>query len=340
MQVPMLASRLAAGFFSAFSIVIGSGCTGPNAAAARQQQREIWGFTAFWDSLSTASAARNGGALDALVTTWIALDSSGGSPSVLFLDTPATGRTPERRIALVTSYIHPSFRPAAIRRLAANPRGLSRAASKIAATMESARNRGAVLDFEALEKGDLPALAAVIRTLSDTLRTRGLGPVAVAVPAGDTIAYPGLVLVQAGADLVLPMLYDQHWAGGPAGPVSSREWAESNLRIRIREVGAARVVAGLPLYGYRWSSPGKAVTVTFSEAATVALTRDSATGSLRASLPRGGEVWVTDAQLLGELMAIAEAQGVQRFALWYIGQEDPGVWRRVLVRTGKIGGRR
>ena len=332
----MLACQVAAGFLSALSMAIGSSCTGPSAGAARQQQREIWGFTAFWDSLSTRSAARNGGALDALVTTWITLDSSGRSPAVLFRDSIASGRIPDRRIALITSYIHPSFRPAAIRRLAANPRGLSRAASSIAQTMELAGNRGAVLDFEALEKGDLPALAAVVRTVSDTLRTRGLGPVAVAVPASDTIAYPGRALVQAGADLILPMLYDQHWAGGPPGPVSARQWVETNLRMRISEVGAPRVVAGLPLYGYRWSSPGKAVTVTFAEAATAALTRDSTTGSLRASLAHGGEVWVTDAQLLGELMSIAEDQGVTRFALWYIGQEDPAVWRTVLVRPGKI----
>lgn len=316
------------------------GCTGPGTAAARQQSREVWGFTAFWDSLSAQSAARNGRALDGLVTTWIALDTSGRPPAVLFSDSASRPRVPERRLALVTSYVHPSFRPAAIRRLAANPRGLSRAAGAIAATMESARNRGAVLDFEALLPGDLPALASVIRTLSDTLRTRGLGPVVVAVPAADTLAYPGRAILEAGADFILPMLYDQHWAGGPAGPISAREWVDANLRMRIREVGAARIVAGLPLYGYRWSAPGKAVTVTFAQAATAALARDSVTGSLRASLPRGGEVWVTDAKLLGELMSIAHRQGVKRFALWHIGQEDPSVWRTVLVPWGEKGAER
>lgn len=330
----MRSPRIALSAFTAISLVAGIACAGPGAAAGQKQSREVWGFTAFWDTLSRNSAARNGTSLDGLVTTWIALDTAGKSPAVLFVDSSPDPRIPERRLALITSYVHPSFRPVAIRRLAANPRGLARAASSIAATMASARHRGAVLDFEALEPGDLPALASVVRTLSDTLRARGLGPVVVAVPAADTVAYPGQALLDAGADFLLPMLYDQHWAGGRAGPVSARGWVASTLKVRVKEVGAARLIAGLPLYGYRWPTSGKGVTVTFAEASSAAagaLTRDSVTGSLRAALAGGGEVWVTDAALLKGLIAIAEAHGVRRFALWYIGQEDPNVWRAVLT---------
>lgn len=333
--------RRALSFLSAIALAAAFGCTGPGTAAARQQAREVWGFTAFWDTLSRKSAARNGASLDALVTTWIALDTAGRAPAVLFVDSSTAPRIPQRRLALITSYVHPSFRPAAIRRLAANPRGLARAASSIAATMTSARHRGAVLDFESLEPGDFPSLAAVLKTMSDTLKARGLGPIVVAVPARDTAAYPGKAIVEAGADFLLPMLYDQHWAGGPAGPVSAPTWVDSALRVRVREVGHARIIAGLPLYGYRWPSAGKGVTVSFAEASAAAaggLTRDAATGSLRASLAGGGELWVTDAVLLKALIELAEAQGVRRFALWYIGQEDPSVWRTVLKPTGKDGG--
>ncbi|HLA15224.1 MAG TPA: hypothetical protein VJZ25_09395 [Gemmatimonadaceae bacterium] len=338
----MRARRATLHFAGAMLLAVVPGCAGPGAAAGRQQPREVWGFTAFWDTLSRKSAARNGASLDGLVTTWIALDTAGRLPAVLFVDSSKAPRVPERRLALITSYLHPSFRPSAIRRLAANPRGLARAASSIAATMASARHRGAVLDFEDLAPGDFPALAAVVRTLSDTLRTRGLGPVVVAVPAGDTAAYPGRALLEAGTDFLLPMLYDQHWAGGGPGPVSAPKWVDSTLRTRIREVGASRIIAGLPLYGYRWPSAGKGVTVTFAEASAAAagsLARDEATGTLHARLAGGGEVWVTDATLLKALVTIAEAQGVRRFALWYVGQEDPSVWRTLFERSGgKHGG--
>ena len=311
-----------------------AGCGGAGATPGSEQRREVWGFTAFWDSASARSVARNGRSLDAVVTTWIALDTAGGLPLTLHLDSARAGRVPAQRLALVTSYMHPSFRPATIRRLAPNPRMLARVASSVAATMSAGQQRGAVLDFELHVAGDLPALTAVVRMLADTLHARQLGPVVVAIPAGDTAAYPARAMIEAGADFVLPMLYDQHWAGGTPGPVAEARWVDSSLAVRVAEVGAARIVAGLPLYGYRWSGPGQGTTVTFGEAGRlpqgdVALVRDSATGSLRGTMPGGGEVWVTDAALLRQLVGAVERHGVHRFALWYVGQEDPSVWTSV-----------
>ena len=334
-----IARTIAAAGLIAFTGMMPQGCGGAGGTPAALTRREVWGFTAFWDSASARSVARNGAALDALVTTWIALDTAGGLPQTLYLDSADSARVPARRFALVTSYLYPSFHAATIRRLAANPRMLSRVAGSVAATMTTALHRGAVLDFEALEADDLPALLAVVRALADTLHARQLGPVVVAVPAADTLAYPGRALVAAGADFILPMLYDQHWAGGTPGPIAEPEWVERTLRLRIGEVGTERIVAGLPLYGYRWPAPGKGVTVTFAEAGAlngtaVPLVRDSATGSLRGALRSGGEVWVTDATLLGRLVSVAERNGVKRFALWYIGQEDPAVWQAVLARPG------
>ena len=312
-------------------------CAGAGSAAPAR--REVWGFTAFWDSASSSSVARNGAALDAIVTTWIALDTAGGLPQALHIDSSLSPRVPARRLTLVTSYLHPSFRPATIRRLAANPRGLARAAGAIAVAMTTAQHEGAVLDFEALTPGDLPSLLAVVKSIADTLHARKLGPVVVAIPAADSFAYPARPLLEAGADLLLPMLYDQHWAGGSAGPVAEPRWVEETLRARVREAGAERIVAGLPLYGYSWAEAGKGVTVTFSEARSgrgggAPLTRDSATGSLRGALSSGGEVWVTDATLLRELFSVVEREGVSRIALWYIGQEDPAIWQDLRSRTG------
>ena len=326
-------SAVRAGACLILAVSLGCG-TGPGAGADPPQQREVWGFTAFWDSASAASVARHGRALDAIVTTWIALDTAGGVPQVLYVDSAPEPRTPAR-FALVTSYLHPEFRPVSVRRLAADPRSLARAAGAIASTMTAAGHRGVVLDFEAHVASDLPALVAVIGSIADTIHSRALGPVVVAVPATDTTAYPAPAILRAGADLVLPMLYDQHWAGGTPGPIADPRWVGDALRLRVAEVGAARIVAGLPLYGYRWPTAGAGITVSYPEArmwngAEVELVRDSATGSLRGAIPNGGEVWVTDAELLARLIAVVERQGVRRFALWYVGQEDPSIWQTIL----------
>jgi spore germination protein YaaH len=99
----------------------------------------------------------------------------------------------------------------------------------------------------------------------------------------------------------------------------------------VREVGASRVVAGLPLYGYHWKAAGQGETVTHAEALALTarsggrLVRDSASGTMHASVGTG-ELWVTDAGLMARLLDEVEAAGVGRVAFWYIGQEDPALW--------------
>ena len=64
--------------------------------------------------------------------------------------------------------------------------------------------------------------------------------------------------------------------------------------------------------------------------ATVAgapLTRDAASQTLRSRAANGDEIWVADATLLNALVSQSRALGVNRFAIWRLGQEDPAIWR-------------
>ena len=306
------------------------GCAGAQPAPPASELREVWGFTAFWDARSAASLSRNRDALAAVVTTWIALDTLTSAPVTLFAD--SSRATSPRRMALLTSWFGDRFHPASVVRLASDPQALASAASSTARALQSGDHRGLVIDFEGHQAADLRALLSVVRAIADTLEQRRLGPIAVAIPATDTSAYPARAFIDAGADFVLPMLYDQHWAGGAPGPVSDPAWVAAALDLRLAEVPAARIVAGLPLYGYRWPRSGAGVTVTYGEAlaaaaaAGVTLNRDTATRTLRGTGPGLGTVWVTDATLLAQLIDTVTAKGVGRVALWYIGQEDPGIW--------------
>ena len=311
-------------------VAAGGTCAGAQPSDPSAAPPEVWAFTAFWDERSAESLARNRNALQAVVTTWIALDTITSEPVTLYQDSLA-GSEP-RRMALLTSWFGERFHPASVRRLAGDPARLARAASFTARALAAGGHAGLVIDFEDHEQADLPALLRVVRTIADTVSARGLGPVTVAVPATDTGGYPGRALIEAGADFVLPMLYDQHWAGGRAGPVAAPEWVAEALGTRVQEVGADHIVAALPLYGYRWPSSGGGRTVTHREAlasatdAGVNLERDSATATLRATLPDGDEIWVTDADLLARLFEVVREAGVTRVALWHLGQEDPAAW--------------
>jgi len=306
-------------------------------AAARSVSRasiELWGFTGPWDPRSAQSVRQHGANLDVIVTGWIALDSATARPILPALY-PDTLRLPSRRVsrfALVTSWHGQHFHPATIRRLAADPKLLDATASAVARHATSMKYSGLVFDFEGLERGDVEPLVTVTQAISRAAKRAGVREIAVAIPALDTAAYPARRLLQA-ADYVVVMLYDQHWSGGVAGAIADPAWARQALALRIADAGSpARLVAGLPTYGYRWIRGQPAELVSFADAQRIAnaagapLTRDPATSTLTASRPNEWELWVSDASLVRTLLRDVTAAGVRRAALWRLGQEDPALW--------------
>lgn len=313
-------------------LALAAGCAAQNPDP--RSESELWAFTAPWDQASAASVARNGNRLDAVVTGWIALDSATGRPFVAgaYRDTQRL-RGPTRRLAIVTSWHNDRFHARPIRTLAARSAALGEAAGWIAAHAASAGYQGLVLDFEELEPGDVEAQLAVVRAIRDSARIHGVRSIAVAIPAGNATSYPAGRILGV-ADFVLVMLYDQHWLGSEAGPISAPSWVAQSLAARVAEAGGPdRVIAGLPLYGYRWRRGTATEIVSFDDAHRIAartrtpLRRDPGSFTLRAHRPPDWDLWVTDAGLLRRLISEAERTGIRRFAFWRLGQEDPALWR-------------
>jgi spore germination protein YaaH len=238
-------------------------------------------------------------------------------------------------MAIVTSWHGERFHAGSIRMLASNASSLGRAAGAIARHASEMGYGGLVFDFETLVARDLSAQISVMKAIADSARRHGVRTIAAAIPATDTSAYPVKPLLGV-ADYLIVMLYDQHWPGSAPGPISAPEWVESSLARRIREAGPERLIAGLPTYGYHWRRGLPTLPVTFAEAqravtgARTQFTRDSASRTLRALVGPGAEIWMTDASLLEVLVRSGKAQGVNRFALWRLGQEDPAIWGRVV----------
>ena len=217
------------------------------------QPPEVWAFTGPWEAESDASVRANASKLDAVVTGWIALDSTSAQPILpsLFPDTirplarTAAGSrrrpTTTRRMAIVTSWHGDRFHPETIRRLARQPEMLARAASAIASHAEQMSYRGLVLDFESLEPADVPALIRVVRAVADSAHAKGISPVTLAIPAADSEGYPTRALLGA-TDLLLVMLYDQHWAESEPGPIAEPTWVRETLARRVADAGLLRVL--------------------------------------------------------------------------------------------------
>lgn len=299
---------------------------------------QFWGFTAPWDPRSAASVAAHGNELAAVVSGFITLDSVSFRPLVLFPDALASHAGPHRRsMALVTTYEGDRFHPEIIRGLAGDSTALGRTAGATASLLGAGGYRGAVLDFEGLTPNDFDALLRATRAFADSARAHGIPEIGMAVPATDTASYPARPFLADGrVDFVVVMLYDQHWPTSPPGPIASPEWANRALGLRAGEAGASRIVAAYPVYGYEWRRDSAAAAViSFEEArqlargAQVPLVRDPASATLHAEA-RDWSVWVSDAVLLDSLVRGGRRLGVNRFALWRLGLEDPRVWTEVV----------
>lgn len=308
----------------------------PAQAPAAARHSAFWGFTGPWDSRSQESVRAYGGNLEAIISGWITIDSASSQPILPspYPDTIRPRNGNPDRMAIVTSWHGERFHAASIRRLGRDPQRLARAASAIARHSKAMRYRGLVLDFETLEPADLPALLRVTRAIRDSARNHGVRTTAIAIPATDTMAYPGRALLGV-SDALVVMLYDQHWSTSEPGPIAEPDWVRSALALRLAEVGPARLVAALPTYGYRWRKGLPTESIGFAEAKRIArsgggsLQRDARTRFLR-SREQDSEIWVSDAELLKTLVRQSESAGVHRFAIWRLGQEDPAIWGSVI----------
>jgi spore germination protein YaaH len=293
---------------------------------------DYWGFTGPWDRRSDQSVEQHAASLSRVITGWITFDTTTFLPVQVYPDTLHTN--PSQRMALITSYSGSRFHPEVIRGLGGSPQAAGVTAAALASLIDSAGYRGVILDFEGMTPRDLNALLAVSRAVADSVRSHGVQTVVIAVPAGDTAAYPAPLLLQS-ADLIMAMLYDQHWSASPPGAIASPEWVARNLGVRVAEVGAARIVAAFPLYGYRWRKAAETEVIGFDDARRLAtmtntpLIRDHSSATLHASSPEGWEIWVSDHVLLETLVREARELGVRSFALWRLGLEDSAIWESI-----------
>jgi spore germination protein YaaH len=310
-------------------------CAGQGRPA--RQHTEFWGFTGPWETSSTQSVRAHGGQLDAVITGWITIDSASALPVIPspYPDTLRPINGTARRMAMVTSWHGEQFHTASIRRLGRDAQRLARAAGAIGRYSQSMRYSGLVLDFESLKATDLPALLSVSRAIADSARAHGVRTIAMAIPATDSAAYPARALLGV-VDALVVMLYDQHWDTSEPGPLAEPSWVRSALAGRVAEVGPTRLVAALPAYGYRWrkgrptESIGYAQAVQMANAGGAPLARDGRSQTLRSRDGRGSEIWVADATLLAALIEESRSLGVNRFAIWRLGEEDPAIWRTVI----------
>ena len=208
---------------------------------------------------------------------------------------------------------------------------------------------GVELDYENLQASDREPFSQFLQELAAGLHNRGK-QVSVAVHAkltepGDWEGPRAQDWSRIGelADRVVVMTYD--YDPSRPGPIAPLDWTRGVLRFAKSRMSAAKIIQGVPLYGYDWAENRTATDRTHREIMATAQRhgatprRDEASRHLTFDYVEGGvrhQVWLADGDTVAALLAIGREEGIAGFALWRLGGEDPAVWgavRGVMARS-------
>jgi spore germination protein YaaH len=224
---------------------------------------------------------------------------------------------------------------------------------------------GVNVDFENLAfsrdiNDDRVAFTAFIHELAGRLHALGLRLV-ISVPAktddsrDNDWAYPfDYSALGRDADILQLMTYDQHGPWSEPGPVSGADWVEDCVAHAVLLVDPAKLLIGLPAYGYDWdltdSDPASwtysATSFSWSGIAASGIPAllakpgavahwDAASQSPYVTYTKRGhrhEAWFENATSLRAKTALIAEYGLAGLSMWSLGQEDESFWSAVSAR--------
>jgi len=115
---------------------------------------------------------------------------------------------------------------------------------------------GVQIDFEGVEAPYRIPFLAYLESLSASLHKQGL-LLTIAIPAKRSEwEAPGYDFTEIGrfCDSITLMTYDEHYSGGSSGAIASLPWMIQALDYATRYIPREKILLGIPVYGFDWSS--------------------------------------------------------------------------------------
>jgi spore germination protein YaaH len=199
---------------------------------------------------------------------------------------------------------------------------------------------GINIDFEGISSGaeietDRANFSVFIHELAGQLHGQGLKLI-ISVPAktedntDDSWSYPfDLAALGQDADYLQVMTYDEHGPWSEAGPVSGADYTAS-------VVDPAKLLIGLPAYGYNWSEDGSARDFSWTAVPSllakpgVTTHWDETAQSPWASYSEGGQThtaWYEDVKSIQAKTALVSQYQLGGISVWALGKEDENFWQ-------------
>jgi spore germination protein len=220
----------------------------------------------------------------------------------------------------------------------------------VAALIDLCASRGCDgidLDWEMLRAGDRERFSLFVEALAVALHAQGKRlSIAVHAKESEPGSWSGAQAqdwrrLGAAADLLKIMTYDYSGAWSGPGPVSPPAWVDRVLAVAESQVDPAKVMMGVPFYGYDWC--GKNVTsLTWSQATRLRQSR-------HAKLVRGPSreasfayvrqrarhtVYYQDAAAIAAKLDVLARKHprIAGICIWVMGGEDPAFWPLIAAR--------
>lgn len=315
--------------------------------------RIAWGYYVTDDPLSLQSLRDNIGNLDVVAMHWLATDANGntrGAKEDLNLV-----RWAQSQGVKVFASVNSGGGPDVPHAFLSDPVKRDRAVKGLVDAVVLKGYDGIHLDYEGLAAADRPLYTDFVKRVSAAMHAQGKF-MTIALPAKDndapTSVWAGAFDFKALApsvDLAVIMAYG--WKTGKSvtpGSVAPISWVDRCMSYTVQQMGAEKVILGVPLYGYDWNvtkgPPG--VVRSYAQFLDVArqynapleyLQRDQA--AFYRYLDANGDnhqVWVENATTLSAKLDLIDQYDLAGAAAWRLGHEDPDVWS---VINGKLSAR-
>lgn len=228
-------------------------------------------------------------------------------------------------------------------------------ASEVADAVEKYNLDGVNIDLENLTMNDRDKLTEFVRILREKLGYSKILSVAVAANPNKlnrtwiaVYDYAGLAEY---SDYLVLMAYDEHSAGGSAGPVASINFVKTSIEVILEDVSRDKVVLGMPLYGRVWGEGKeyggeaviisqvekiakryKAVGIFDEKTGTPTITIDVKDGDKKAYvngkyLEEGRyTIWYENEMSISKKLELMNEFGLKGAALWALDNEHEDFW--------------
>lgn len=153
------------------------------------------------------------------------------------------------------------------------------------------------------------------------------------------------------SDFIMIMAYDEHYRGGPEGPVAGADFVEASIQYALTKVPKEKIVLGIPFYGRYWkqgeSYGGHGIDMTTAEKlihkynGSVVFDSNSKSAKAFVTVKPGGTlpvvgyrqltpgnyvIWYENEASIKHKLSLVHKYGLMGTASWSLNQETPSTW--------------